>query len=109
MGRRWISFEPVTTLAWFAGLIAMNVSDCEPHSWLASMLLPNGGRFPTSPVFEAHGVGTRSPVTDRYFSYQDAPSYDLRFPAPTEAATITAATATALTTRSNRRIPSPFS
>ena len=32
IGRRWISFDPVITLRVFAGLIAMNVSLCDPHS-----------------------------------------------------------------------------
>jgi hypothetical protein len=52
IGSRWISFEPATTLSGSAGLIAIDVSLCDPHSWLASTLLPKEscGPSPTSPV-----------------------------------------------------------
>src|SRR5512133_1509835 len=91
--------------------MAMKVSLCEPHSWLASMLggePGNGGRLPTSPLLEAHGVGTSWPVTARYFSYQDAPSYDFKFPAPTELATATQSTATARAESASRRMLPPL-
>ena len=41
IGRRWISFEPAITLSVSAGLMAIDVSLCEPHSWLASTFEPN--------------------------------------------------------------------
>ena len=75
IGRRWISFEPVTTFAGFAGLIAMNVSLCDPHSWLASTFsgFPGNESCCASPEFDVHGSGSGA-ETERYFSYQDAPS-----------------------------------
>src|SRR3954464_10622914 len=84
IGRRWISFDPAITLLVLCGLIAIAVSLCDPHSWLASTLLPNRSE-PTEPELPPH----RSVVpldTARYFSYQDAPSYDLRLPATAGAA-----------------------
>ena len=32
IGSRWISFDPAMTFLGFAGLIAIEVSLCEPHS-----------------------------------------------------------------------------
>jgi hypothetical protein len=74
-------------------LIAIDVSLCEPHSWLASTLLPYDS-CPTEPVLLLQ-VWVRPAETDRYFSYHDAPSYELRFPASAGAAHPSAATAVA--------------
>ena len=54
IGRRWISFDPAITVLSSAGLMAMEVSLCEPHSWLASTFVPKDacGR---SPVLLGHG------------------------------------------------------
>ena len=72
IGSRWISFAPAITFLVFAGLIAIAVSLCEPHSWLASTLLPNAS-CPTSPLLLLHR-GAAPPETERYLSYQEAPS-----------------------------------
>ena len=72
IGRRWISFAPASTFFVLAGLIAIAVSLCEPHSWLASTLVPIVS-WPSDPEFPVHVAGSPA-ETERYFSYQDAPS-----------------------------------
>jgi hypothetical protein len=89
IGRRWISFEPAITFCWFAGLIAIEVSLCEPHSWLASTFDPKAS-CPTEPELLLQ-VWTAPPETERYLSNQEAPSYELRFPASAGAALASAA------------------
>src|SRR5260221_3219806 len=106
IGRRWISFEPATTFWLFAGLIAMNVSLCEPHSWLASTLLPYAS-CPVEPLLPVH-TGVAPLETLRYLSYHDAPSYLLRLPASAGAAVATSMVAAVAAARMNLLMELPL-
>src|SRR4051794_12655474 len=72
IGRRWISLDPAITFFFFAGLIAIDVSLCEPHSWLASTFEPYA-IWPRLPVFDEQAIGSW-PETAKYLPYHDAPS-----------------------------------
>src|SRR6266702_7932558 len=94
------------TLFGFAGLIAIDVSLCEPHSWLASTLLPNAGTVISPLLLEQSGGAPL--VTARYLSYHDAPSKFFRLPAATGAAPAINARAAVAATRTNLFIRSPL-
>src|SRR5205823_5404142 len=73
IGSRWISLAPATTFRGSVGLMAIEVSLWDPHSWLASTFVPKSG-WGTDPVLPVHS-GTTSLETVRYLSYQEACAY----------------------------------
>ena len=77
IGSRWISFEPAMTLAVLAGLIAIDSSLCDPHSLLASTLVPKVC-CGTVPVLPSHS-GTTPLDTTRNFWNHEAFAYAFEF------------------------------
>ncbi len=106
IGRRWISLAPAITFFGLAGSMAIEVSLCEPHSWLASTFEPYE-ICPRLPLLDEHVTGVW-PETARYFAYHDAPLYCERLLAGTREAPATSATnRTVMAARATRFMPPP--